>query len=61
MQYEEITASNDNLAMTMKHLGKCTTVVKNIILQYRWIFDLEEVAGGGSSQLLHISQQDLAL
>ncbi|KAI3642386.1 hypothetical protein MP228_011941 [Amoeboaphelidium protococcarum] len=34
--------NNDNLASTMQHLGKCTTIVKNMILQAEWLFMTDE-------------------
>ena len=34
------TISSQEIAMTMKHLGKCNTIVKNMILQYHWLFDV---------------------
>jgi hypothetical protein len=35
------TAEQDlNVSNSMKHLGKCSSLVKNMILQYEWLFDV---------------------
>jgi hypothetical protein len=54
---DEISSADDasgvdsELVMTMKHLGACNTIVKNMILQYHWLFDVDqEVTEDGGAE-----------
>jgi hypothetical protein len=38
---ESVSASANDIASSMQHLGQCSTIVKNMILQYHWLFDVE--------------------
>lgn len=37
----------DNLSYAMTNLGHQQNIVKNLILQYHWLFDVEQEEGGG--------------
>ena len=52
-----------DMANTVKYLGQCSAVVKNLILQYHWIFDIirdepeDQAANMSQQQLIDVDQQ----
>ncbi|KAF9206354.1 hypothetical protein BGZ49_002599 [Haplosporangium sp. Z 27] len=51
-------SSADSFATSMKNLGHQQNIVRNLILQYHWLFDVEEEEGGEEEAEVEIVVED---